>query len=354
MRTPTFTCMLAVAGAHVFGGHLCTALAWDAHGHRTITRLALDGFVASAGSAAPLPDWLTDESARAMVAYQSSEADRYRGTRSNYLAHENNPDHFLDVEDLETFGLTLSTMPPLRYQYVAAMAVARHVHPEEHQPHNPRLNPSGDQEWPGFVAHAIAEHHAKLTSAFKTVRTLEQLNDPARAAQLQMARANVLVHMGHLSHFVGDAAQPLHTTRHHHGWVGDNPNGYTTDRAIHAFIDGAVLTIHSLNYDTLRAQAAFDARVDAGDPWRDIITYIQRSHDAVEPLYMLHKSGQLTQDPGRPFIAERLLDASSMLAALYTSAWNASAPTDRDVQDFVRYDSPARAEPAPGMGKPQP
>ena len=27
----------------------------------------------------------------------------------------------------------------------------------------------------------------------------------------------------HIEVVVGDAAQPLHTTRHHHGWVGDNP-----------------------------------------------------------------------------------------------------------------------------------
>ena len=351
MRQPKLTIGVAIAGLCLCNHVVSPALAWDAHGHRTITRLAIDGFVTNAGAAAPLPDWLTAESARAMVAYQSSEADRYRGTRSNYLGHENNPDHFLDVEDLTTFGLTLSTMPPLRYQYVAAMAVARHVHPDEHKPHNPRLNPTGDQEWPGFVAHAIAEHHAKLTSAFKSVRTLETLNDPARAHQLEMARANVLVHMGHLSHFVGDSAQPLHTTRHHHGWVGDNPNGYTTDRGIHAFIDGTILTIHGLSYDSLKDAAKFETRVDAGDPWRDILTYIQRSHDLVEPLYMLHKSGQLPQDPGKPFIAERLLDASSMLAALYTSAWNASTPTDKDVNDFVFYDTPAKSAPAPGMGK---
>lgn len=351
MRKPNMNFGIAIASVCLFNHAVAPALAWDAHGHRTITRLALDGFVQNAGAAAPLPDWLTTESARAQIAFQSSEADRYRGTRSNYLGHENNPDHFLDIEDLETFGLTLSTMPPLRYQYVAAMAVSRHVHPDEHQPHNPRLNPTGDQEWPGFVAHAIAEHHAKLTSAFKTVRTLEKLNDPARAAQLEMARANVLVHMGHLSHFVGDSAQPLHTTRHHHGWVGENPKGYTTERGIHSFIDGTILTIHGLNYVSLKDAAKFETKVDVGDPWRDVLNYLQRSHDEVEPLYALHQSGQLVQEPGKAFITERLLDASAMLSAMYASAWAASAPTDKDVQDFVFYDAPAKAQPAPGMGK---
>jgi len=41
-----------------------------------------------------------------------------------------------------------------------------------------------------------------------------------------------------MGHFVGDGAQPLHVTKHHHGWVGDNPKGYATNTTFHAWIDG--------------------------------------------------------------------------------------------------------------------
>lgn len=327
-----------------------SAIAWDAHGHRVVTRLALDAFVAAAGQAtsgeptSPLPDWLISDHARSMIAYQSSEADRYRGTRSNYLAHENNPEHYLDVEDLENYGLTLETVPPLRAQYIAAMAVARHEHGDNIPPHNPKLNPSGDQEWPGFVVHAIMEQHAKLTSAMKTARTLEQLNDPKRAPQLEMARANVLTHMGHLSHFVGDTAQPLHTTKHHHGWVGDNPKGYTTDRGIHSYIDGKILDIHKLDYQSLKSSAKPAAAIDQVDPWKDVLAYLQRSHDEVEPLYMLKQTGDLELETGKVFIAERLTDAGSMLGAMYASAWALSMPTQKDLDDFVKYDGELDAE----------
>ena len=47
----------------------------------------------------------------------------------------------------------------------------------------------------------------------------------------------------------GDIAQPLHTTKHHHGWKGENPNGYTTEYSIHAYIDGGVLKLHRINAD---------------------------------------------------------------------------------------------------------
>ena len=52
------------------------------------------------------------------------------------------------------------------------------------------------------------------------------------------ARANIIYIMGVMGHYVGDASQPLHTTIHHHGWVGPNPNGYTTNRTFHSWIDG--------------------------------------------------------------------------------------------------------------------
>jgi len=313
------------------------ALAWDAHGHRTITLLAMDGFAAQTSG---LPDWLTNSDARARVAYQASEPDRYRSTKMVYMSHENSPEHYIDIEDLEQFGLTLSTVPPLRYQYVAVMAVARHEHPENVKPHNPKLDPSGEQEWPGFVPHAIMEHYVKLSSAFRTVRTLEQINDPKRAQELEMAKANAFAEMGFLSHFVGDAAQPLHTTAHHHGWVGDNPKGYTTDRGFHAYIDGTILSIHHLDHDSLKDECKFDAKVDQGDPWNDVIAYIQRSHDMVEPLYLLKKTGELEKDEGKKFMSERLTDAAGMLAAMYQAAWASGTPNDKDKPDFVKYDVP--------------
>ena len=57
----------------------------------------------------------------------------------------------------------------------------------------------------------------------------------------------------------------------------------------------------------------------------------------------MKKTGELEQDKGKAFITERLLDASAMLGALYASAWAASEPTQKDVDDFVKYDGPAGA-----------
>ncbi len=313
-----------------------SALAWDCQGHRAITLLAMDGF---AQRSADMPEWLKSDSSRLMVASNACEPDRYRSVRAPvYLAHENNPDHYLDVDKLEQFGLTLETLPPLRYEYVRAMVVAKHEHPDDVEPYNPMMDPSRSSEFPGYAPHAIMEAHGKLTSAFKTARSLEKLNDPKRAPQLEAARAQAMFQMGVLSHFVGDVAQPLHTTKHHHGWIGDNPAGYTTDRKIHAFIDGEILIIHQLDYETLKVGFKAERTVDAGDAWKDVLTHVQRSHDHVRDVYSMFKSGELEGEPGKAMITERLRDGGSMLAAMYASAWAASTVNDKDVAEFVGYD----------------
>jgi hypothetical protein len=329
-------CVLAVAGLSA------PAAAWDAVGHRAITWLALDGLPADA------PAFLKQPGVRDGIAWQSAEPDRWRGVASPILRHENAPDHFMDIEDLDAFGLTLETVSPLRMRFVRDMSVARHIHPagpdESHKPYNERLDPAGDQEWPGFVMHAIAEHHAKLISHFKTWRVLAAINDPARAEQVRQTEANITFTMGVLSHFVGDTAQPLHTTKHFNGWVGDNPHGYTEAKTFHAYIDGGVLFRHGLDYHTLKPTQTYSATVDGNSPWPATIAYIRRSNEQVEPLYKLEKDGELDREPGRIFITRQLNEGANMLAAYYASAWAASTITQKDIDDFQKFDAFSAAQ----------
>lgn len=319
------------------------ALAWDADGHRSITLLALD---VAAHAQPALPAFFRDEETRQRIAWQSGEPDRWRGTRTPALTHENNPDHYIDLEDLEPFGLTLETVSPLRYEYLRAMVVAKHEHPDQMRPYNEATDLFRTQEFPGFLPHAIAEHCDKLRSHLKTMRILEGLADastPRRQAQIRQSRENAIHALGLLSHFVGDAAQPLHTTRHHHGWVGENPDGFTTERGFHAHIDGGVIRLHALSYSALRAHADASPisppRIEPGAQWDATLAHIRRSFDAVRPLYELEKSGELEREPGKAFITERLTDASATLAGLLLSAWQASEPSPRDIEDHLKYEA---------------
>lgn len=307
------------------------ASGWDAYGHRTITYLALDGL------SVDMPAWLHDASVRNRIAIQSNEPDRWKGWPADCLRHINHPDHYLDVELLDEFGLTLETLPRLRREYLRALAIAKHEHPERVSPHDPRRDAARVYEWPGFVLHAIAENYAKLQATFHQIRILERLDDPRRGDQLELLKNNAIYHMGALSHFVGDVCQPLHTTKHFNGWVGDNPNGYTTDRTIHAYMDGA-LDSHGLTRAKLRPGVRFEASLNAADPWDDMVAYLLRSFDNVERVYQMEKDGSLRSEPGQRFIAARVADGAATLAALYNAAWTSAAPTAEQVADWVKYD----------------
>lgn len=343
-------CTRFIVALTLSAGLSSPALGWDAHGHRAITLLAIDKFASEVQkdeAAGRELAFALAPSGRAQAAYQSGEPDRYRAIRLGQLKHENDPEHYLDVEDLQPFGLTLLTMPPLRTEYVRAMVIAKHVHPEDMRPYNEKTDFARTQEFPGFLAHAAIEHYGKLVSSFRQVRVLEALKDPARADQLAAARANVLYEMGYLSHLIGDAAQPLHTTRHHHGWVDDNPDGFTTNRGFHAYIDTTVLAIHALSHASMKDLPIATIDIDKNDPWTGILQHIQRSFDKVRPLYVLQKSGDLEKEPGKAFIQERLGDGAAMLGALYLAAWKASEASEKDVKDFVMYDQVSSASPNP-------
>jgi len=319
---------------------LCLALsasiagAWDAVGHRAITSLAIEQLSPQG------PVWLKDKTISMRVADQANVPDRWRGIKVSQLQHANNPEHYFDLEDLEPYELEFKKIPTLRVEFIKQLLEIRvqkgwKLPPK---PINPARDPDKTQEWPGFLPYAMVETYGKLQSAFRVMRVLEQINDPARAHQLEQAKADATVHLGILAHYVGDAAQPLHTTKHHHGWVGDNPSNFTTDRGFHSYIDGGVIKLHRIDADAVRPFCKGPAKVDGRDPWNDVLVYIERSFEKVVPLYELKKSGDLEKDPGKEFIEERLADAAMMLAGLTEAAWNAADPSPSDIADFKKYD----------------
>lgn len=145
--------------------------------------------------------------------------------------------------------------------------------------------------------------------------------------------------MGVMGHYVGDGSQPLHLSVHHNGWVGENPNGYTTSSKFHGFIDGGFIAKAGITYESLasRARAAgplFGAGATSSrDPMFDaVMRYLKAQNERVEPLYRLEKEHKLDTEPpadpseGRAFIEEQLLRGGEMLADIWVTAWKNAAP----------------------------
>jgi hypothetical protein len=294
--------------------------AWDERGHSMITEVALDLLPDDA------PAFLKDDVNRARVIYLASEPDRWRNLELPPMGHINKPEHYLDVDDLPLYGLTLETLPQYRHEYVAAMALYKAAHPEKNYGYNAAKDRDHSGEWPGMLPYRTCEMYVELKSSWCTLNTYQKYADVAGEGTLESCRQNVIHAMGIMSHYVGDAAQPLHTTKHHHGWVGDNPKGYTTEHNIHAFIDGGLIAAAHIDAATLLRLKPAKKIVDDKRLFETVIADLNASFREVEPLYELEHRGALK--PGTPqfgegteFIERRLTSGAVMLNALWEAAY---------------------------------
>jgi hypothetical protein len=319
-------------------GLVCVALAstpvllraWDYPAHRIINELALQSLPPD------FPPFVRRPENAERIAFLAGEPDRWRNSPDLPLQHGNGLDHYIDLEQLADAGLDLRAVSPFRYEFAAQFASGRAAHPDRFPPIDSSKNPDRRLEWPGFLPWAITENYAKLKSAFSYLREFERAGTPEEVAN---AKANVVYVMGILGHFVGDGSQPLHTTVHHHGWVGPNPNGYSTRTSIHAWIDGGFIAKSGISFGEvepgLEPAAPLDLtpRPDGRDPlFAAVLEYLVLQNRQVEPLYKLEKEGRFRADggpgslDGRTFIDAQLLEGARMLGSIWLTAWRQAGP----------------------------
>jgi hypothetical protein len=308
-----------------------TAFGWDYDGHRIVNQVGL------AALPADFPAFVRTPANAERIAFLSGEPDRWRNVPDLPIRQFNGMDHYLDMEQLVEAGLEVAKVPSLRYEFALQFAAGRAAHPEHFPAIDPEKNPDHSREWPGFSPWAITEYYGKLKSAFSYLKALEEAGTPEEVAN---AQANIVYLMGVMGHYVGDGAQPLHVTKHHHGWVGPNPNGYSTWPGIHNWIDGGLLakagikTADLLPAVTPAALLAVTPPADGRDPvFVDVMDYLLATQKLVEPLYVLEKAGKFSREPnepvvpeGRQFIEHRLLAGGEMLASIWLTAWKQAGP----------------------------
>jgi hypothetical protein len=324
------------------------ALAWDYELHRLLNELALASLPTN------FPAFVREPVAHERIAFLAGEPDRWRNTTDPTLRHVNSPEHFLDLEDLTPYGLNLTNVSPFRHEFVAQLAVER----AKDRAKFPGADPTKDNDhnrWiPGLLPWRIAEDYAKLKSEFSYLKTFEQHG--GTADEIANAQANVIYVMGVMGHYVGDAAQPLHTTRHFNGWVGENTNGYTTDRKFHGWIDGGYIRKVGLEREPLLAQLRPARSVWERAPgvshdhvFPVAMAFVGEQFGELEKTYRLEKEGRLSGNgerglEGRAFIAQQLLRGGQLLGDLWLTAWE-SAPVDTYLQSQLAKRNSEKSEP---------
>lgn len=338
------------------------ALAWDYAVHRVVNLLALASLPTN------FPAFVRTPAAGERIAFLSGEPDRWRNTPDLPLKHFNNPDHYLDVEELELYGLKPESLPVFRYDFVAHLAITRKANPGHFPAPDASQDADHTRQLVGMLPWGLTEYYGKLKSGFSYLKAFEE--DGGTPEEIANAQANIIYIMGVMGHLAGDASQPLHTTRHHHGWVGDNPNGYSTSRGIHAWIDGGYFEktggpdLPRLRSALRPAQlAALNGRTaQPGEIFHVCMAFLLEQHRQVEPLYQMEKAGAFSGlGPkgleGKAFLENQLLKSAQLLGDLWLSAWQ-QAPPDKFLKGELakRQARPPQAQtPSPNSTpRPQP
>jgi hypothetical protein len=260
--------------------HPPPASGWGSAGHAIVVRAAL-------AASEDLPDWFRDAPALAAL---SSTPDRWRDEEATVPALAGRrPDHFFD---LDVWGS--EPLPIDRWAYVAR-AERRHLQPEK----------------VGVLPYALQEEYGVLQSAFRGAR-----------AGMPGARAAAQAAAGEVAHLAGDAAVPLHATRHHHGWVGPDPHGFTRDGSVHAWFETELVA----RLDAGGVRAAEGIRpLDSVE--RAILAMLAESLALVPRLYELERRARTVGDDGeaRALVHDRLEAGATLLARLWRTAWERSA-----------------------------
>jgi hypothetical protein len=325
--------------------------AWDYEGHHAINELALASLPREFGGFTLTPVM------KRRIEFLGGEPDRWRNMGDLPLKHFNSPDHYIDLEDLKLYGLSPETLPLMRYDFAAEIVKARAAHPDRFPPIDPAKDADHTRELDGFLPWAITEYYGKLKSCFSYLKTFQKYGGTPE--EIANAQANVIYAMGVMGHYVGDGSQPLHTTVHFNGWIGDNPHGYTTSLKFHAWIDGGYFrATGGTKAQTLLGRIRPAERIAKAETpdgvFRAVVAYLVEQNKLVEPLYELEKEGKLTGEgdqglAGRPFLEGQLVKAGQKLGDIWYTAW-LEAPEDQYLEGQLEQRNLTNAPSKPGTG----
>ncbi len=240
------------------------------------------------------------------ISYLANEPDRWRDDAA--LRYAQAPDHYIDLERLEG----VSQLPPDRYAFYRLL--------EEKRAATPGSADTLQPEKVGLQPYIVMEVYQRLRGSFREYRALKQENKGTKEVEKK-----IVFYAGWLGHYVADAANPLHTTIHYNGWVGENPKQYTNDPRIHFAYESTYVAAN------LKAQDFEDLvqpPVRLADPWADYMKYLRESNQLVEELYRLERTGAFAgagTPQGHEFTRRRLAAGSQMLVNLWYTAWQESA-----------------------------
>ena len=283
-KAQTMTSMRVVLLTWIFPA--VQAFAWHTDGHHLI---ALAGVQAAKDK---IPSFMV--AGVQTIAHAALDPDIFKQFETPQLRSREAPEHYIDLELLEQHPI-----PKLREDMVR-FCFGNHITPTKM----------------GMLPYALIENTQRLAIALAEHRKWP--DDPH-------IKSKCLIYAGHLAHYTGDTAQPLHVTIHFDGRVG--PDGKPPFTGIHAKTDALIGKL-KLDVDTLTAGIA-EKLEDKDNVYELVVQEIKASSKHVDRVYELEAqlpSGRDWQASPeiRAFGTERAQAATQFTAQMFVAAWQLS------------------------------
>jgi len=278
--------------------------AWGPTGHRVIARVALQRLPPEVPAflAADI-DWI---GARAIV------PDSWRAASQPFAKAEEDPNHGWYMERFEF----LRTIPRSRNEFLLALY-------DEHK----RLltaNPAAAQLMnvanAGTLPYQVTEIEERLKVAFREWRGLR-----ASGSDTRFIERDAAFYVGWLAHYAADGGMPLHSSIHHDGWIGDNPQNYTREGSIHWRFENDFVDLTGLTDADLERSLPPAERIP--DVFDGVRAHLTRAHLRVEQVYALDQRGALrdrADAEARSLVLTCTREAATLLRDLIYTAWLSS------------------------------
>ena len=267
---------------------------WGDVGHRIVAE--------AAAKALPSEMPVFFRVATAQLAWLNPEPDRWRdfgeARLESALASGSGYDHFVDMEWVPDSAYKAKD----RYEYLAI------------------IRAGGHDQAAGFLPFRIIELQQTMRVDFRLWRAAT--DEPTK----RLLEARILNDAGILGHYVADGANPHHTSIHHNGWVGENPDGYAIDTRTHGRFESIFVQGHLTLGDV---QPLVSAPAVAVPNVRDAtMAYLRTTATHLRPLYDLDKVERFDTNTvaktHTAFVAARLAAGATMLRDLWWSAYVSS------------------------------
>jgi hypothetical protein len=307
-----------------------TLAAWGLTGHVVISRAAVNALPADVPAFVKRQiDW---------IGSRSITPDSYRSATESFIKMEEDPSHEWHVEQVAF----LKTIPRSRVEFVQAV-YDEYKRLEKTAPAKAAF---ANVRATGTLPYTAVEVYERLKVTFRTWRDQQKEKQDASFTELDAA-----FYIGWLSHYIADGAQPLHSSIHHDGWIGDNPKNYTRDGALHWGFENDFVDLIGLNERDIQSRIG-PARSIA-DPFAAILAHLDRSHTRVEQVYALeqqHAFGDKSNAAGRELVYACTTDGAAMLRDLIYTAWLTSASPAAPRTGIVQPNDPANPRYNPATG----